>query len=126
MDVFPEFRFAFLEAGAEFAIVLKHRIEENLEQIGYLREMLAHPLEWHFSRFYFLVDDVLLEADGKRLGYAIDELGPDCLFFGSDYPHADGHLDTCAKVKGLSWLDERVKEKIFGKNVETLMGGALG
>ncbi len=44
MDVFPEFRFAFLEAGAEFAIVLKHRIEENLEQIGYLREMLAHPL----------------------------------------------------------------------------------
>ena len=30
MDSFPEFRFAFLEAGAEFAIVLKHRIEENL------------------------------------------------------------------------------------------------
>ncbi|MGH9987723.1 MAG: amidohydrolase family protein, partial [Nitrososphaeraceae archaeon] len=37
MDVFPEFRFAFLEAGAEFVVVLKHRIEENLEKLGYLK-----------------------------------------------------------------------------------------
>jgi len=122
MDSFPEFRFAFLEAGAEFAVMLKHRIKENLEQIGYLRDLLSNPLEKYFDRFYFLVDDVLLEEDGKRLRYAIEELGVDHLFFGTDYPHLDGHLDTCTKVRELSWLNQEAKEKILGKNVEILLG----
>jgi predicted TIM-barrel fold metal-dependent hydrolase len=125
MVVFPEFRFAFLEAGAEFAVVLKHRIEENLEQIGYLRESLAHPLNWYFERFYFLVDDRMLENDGKLLRHVIEELGIDHLFFGSDYPHTDGHLDTNTKIKELTWLSEEGKEKLLGGNVQTLMGGTL-
>ena len=122
LDSFPELRFAFLEAGAEFAIVLKHRIEENLEQIGYLREMLAHPLEWYFDHFYFLVDDRMLANDGKLLRYAIDELGADQLFIGSDYPHTDGTLDTFAQVKALNWLPPESREKMLGKNAETLIG----
>jgi aminocarboxymuconate-semialdehyde decarboxylase len=125
MDVFPEFRFAFLEAGAEFAVVLKHRIEENLEQIGYLREMLAHPLEWYFDRFYFLVDDRMLDDGGKLLRHIVEQLGVDQLFFGSDYPHSDGHLDTSTRIRELNWLIEQDKEKILGKNVETLMAGNL-
>jgi predicted TIM-barrel fold metal-dependent hydrolase len=123
MVVFPEFRFAFLEAGAEFAVVLKHRIEENLEQIGYLREMLPYPLEWYFDRFYFLVDDRMLENDGKLLRPVKEELGVDHLFFGSDYPHSDGHLDTSTRIRELTWLTEEEKEAILGKNVQTLMGG---
>lgn len=126
MDSFPEFRFAFLEAGAEFAVMLKHRIQENLEQISYLADMLTQPLEKYFKRFYFLLDDVLLEDDAKRLHYALDELGEDNLFFGTDYPHTDGHLDTCAKIKNLSWLSPQAKDKILGGNVETLIGGPLG
>ena len=126
MDSFPEFRFAFLEAGAEFAIVLKHRIEENLEQIGYLREMLAHPLDWYFDRFYFLMDDRMLENKSKILRYAIEELGADHLFFGSDFPHLDGDLGTAARVKELDGLSTDMQEKILGQNALTLMGGKLG
>jgi aminocarboxymuconate-semialdehyde decarboxylase len=122
MDVFPEFRFAFLEAGAEFAIVIKHRIEENLEQIAYLREMLAHPLEWYFDRFYFLMDDRMLKNEGKILQYAIEELGADHLFFGSDYPHPDGHLDTAAQLNDLSGISESKKQQILGGNAVMLMG----
>ena len=125
MDSFPEFRFAFLEAGAEFAIVLKHRIEENLEQIGYLRDMLAHPLGWYFERFYFLMDDRMLEKDGKLLRYAVEELGQEQLFFGSDYPHLDGHLDTAARLREMGQISDEVKEKILGKNAETLMSTRL-
>jgi predicted TIM-barrel fold metal-dependent hydrolase len=125
MDVFTDFRFAFLEAGAEFAVMLKHRIDENLEQLPYLREKTAHPLKWYFDRFYFLVDDVLLEEDGKRLRYAVDELGADHLFFGSDYPHEDGHLDSCVRLKEVSWLSDQEKELILCKNAETLIGHKL-
>jgi aminocarboxymuconate-semialdehyde decarboxylase len=125
MDSFPEFRFAFLEAGAEFAIVLKHRIEENLEQIAYLQDMVTQPADKYFERFYFLVDDLLLEDDGRRLEYAIRELGEDQLFFGSDYPHSDGHLDTVARVRALANVSTEVKDKILGRNANALFGGTL-
>ena len=125
MDSFPELRFAFLEAGAEFAIVLKHRIEENLEQIGYLREMLAHPLEWYFDRLYFLIDDRMLEDNGRLLHYALEELGEDNLFLGSDYPHLDGQLHTFTKIKDRGDLTPSAKEKILSKNMETLVGKEL-
>jgi predicted TIM-barrel fold metal-dependent hydrolase len=125
MDSFPDFKFAFLEAGAEFAIVLKHRIEENLEQIGYLREMLAHPLKWYFERFYFLVDDQLVANGGKGLAGAIEELGADQLFFGSDYPHPDGALELCSVLQKMDAVSETVKEKILAKNVERFIGNEL-
>jgi aminocarboxymuconate-semialdehyde decarboxylase len=122
MDVFPDLRFAFEEAGAEFAIVLKHRIEENLEQIDYLADMLAHPLGWYFDRFYFLMDDRMIENEGRLLRYGIEELGADHLFFGSDYPHPDGHLDIAAQLKALPGMPEQSKQQILGGNALTLMG----
>jgi aminocarboxymuconate-semialdehyde decarboxylase len=126
MDSFPEFRFAFLEAGAEFAVMLKHRIQENLEQISYLADMLTRPLDDYFRRFYFLVDDVLLEDKGKRLRYVLEEIGEDNLFFGTDYPHTDGHLDVCSKINNLDWLSDEAKAKILGGNTQALIDGALG
>ena len=72
MDSFPEFNFAFLEAGAEFAVNFKHRLQENVEQIGYLQELLTGPVDKYFDRFYFVVDDLLLEDDGKRLNNTIE------------------------------------------------------
>jgi aminocarboxymuconate-semialdehyde decarboxylase len=125
MDSFPELNFAFLEAGAEFAINFKHRVRENVEQIGYLQDMLTGPIEKYFDRFYFVVDDLLLEEDGKRLGSAVEELGVDHLFFGSDYPHDDGHLDTAARINGLSNISSEAKQKILGGNALVFMGGRL-
>src|ERR1051325_1160675 len=116
MDSFPEFNFSFLEAGAEFAVNFKHRVQENLEQIGYLQDMLTGPLDKYFDRFYFVVDDLLMEEGGRRLKTTIEELGADRLFFGSDYPHDDGHLDTVAKINALSGLTQQAKDKILGGN----------
>ena len=125
MDSFPELNFSFLEAGAEFAVNFKHRVKENVEQIRYLQDMLSGPVDKYFDRFYFVVDDLLLEEGGKRLGSAIEELGANHLFFGSDYPHDDGHLDTAAKINALSSLSSEAKEKILGGNVLNFMGGTL-
>jgi len=125
MDSFPEFKFAFLEAGAEFAVNFKHRVQENVEQIGYLQDMLTGPIEKYFDRFHFVVDDLLLQEGGKRLSCAIDELGADHLFFGSDYPHEDGHLDTGAKINALSNISSEAKQKILGGNAISFMGGNL-
>ena len=123
MDSFPEFNFAFLEAGAEFAINFKHRVRENVDQIGYLQDLLTGPIDKYFDRFYFVVDDLLLEQEGRRLVGAVEELGADRLFFGSDYPHDDGHLDTVTKIKQVKGISEEVKQKIVGGNAMTFMGG---
>jgi aminocarboxymuconate-semialdehyde decarboxylase len=125
MDTFPDFKFAFLEVGARFAINLRDSIAENLSQIGYLRDMLAHPLDWYFDRFYFLVDDRMLEENGRLLRYAIEELGADHLFVGSDYPHPDGHLNVFGQLTELSWLPTDAKEKMMCSNIETLIGRKL-
>ena len=87
--------------------------------------MLTGPIDKYFERFYFVVDDLLLEGNGKRLSGAIEELGADRLFFGSDYPHDDGHLDTVTKIKQMKGLSEQVKEKIVGGNAISFMGGSL-
>jgi aminocarboxymuconate-semialdehyde decarboxylase len=125
MDSFPEFNFSFLEAGAEFAVNFKHRLQENVEQIGYLQDMLTGPIDKYFDRFYFVVDDLLLEEGGKRLVGAVEELGADRLFFGSDYPHDDGHLDTVTKIEQVKGISDQVKEKIVGGNAMSFMGGSL-
>lgn len=125
MDSFPELNFAFLEAGAEFAVNFKHRVRENVEQIGYLQDMLTAPIEKYFDRFYFVIDDLLLEEGGKRLTCAIEELGADHLFFGSDYPHDDGHLDTASRIKTFDFLSAEVKQKILSGNATSFIGGRL-
>ena len=111
MNSFPEFNFAFLEAGAEFAVNFKHRVKENVEQIAYLQDNLTSPIDKYFDRFYFVVDDLLLEDEGKRLTAAVDELGADHLFYGSDYPHDDGHLDTASKINRLAVFRPRRRRK---------------
>jgi aminocarboxymuconate-semialdehyde decarboxylase len=125
LDAFPEVNFAFLEAGAEFAVNLKHRISENVEQIAYLEDMLNASIDKYFERLYFVVDDLLLEDNGKRLARVIEELGADRLFFGSDYPHADGNLEVAARLKALGGISADVKQKILSGNVLTYMGGKL-
>jgi len=72
-----------------------------------------------------VVDDVLLEDGGKRLVGAVEELEADRLFFGSDYPHDDGHLDTVTKIKQVKGISDEVKEKIVGGNAVAFMGGSL-
>jgi len=87
--------------------------------------MLTAPVDKYFDRFYFVVDDLLPEEKGKRLARVVEELGGDQLFFGSDYPHDDGHLDTAARVKAADNISADTKQKILGGNVLKYMGGRL-
>ena len=69
MDSFPEFNFAFLEAGAEFAINFKHRVRENVEQISYLQDMLTGPIDKYFDRFYFVVERFAARRGRQETGW---------------------------------------------------------
>jgi aminocarboxymuconate-semialdehyde decarboxylase len=125
LSAFPDFKIAFLEGGTEFIVGLKHRMEETVEDLAYMRNKLSQPLERYFDRMYFTVDSTMLKNDGRCLKYVLDELGPDHLLFGSDYPHEAESLDTCNLIKNLPGISDHVKEKILGRNAITLLGGAL-
>jgi aminocarboxymuconate-semialdehyde decarboxylase len=120
MDSFPEFKFLFLEGCTEFAMPLKRRMAETMEQLPYLQEMLSEPLQKYFDRLYFLIDDGLIEEDGEWLKRAIKEFGADHLLFGSDYPHEDS-LQLCQRLNEISDISTDVKTKILSKNAMNLL-----
>ena len=122
---FPDFKVAFLEGATEFLVGLKHRMEETLEDLPYLRNKLTQPLDQYFDRIYFTVDSLMLKNNGTCLKYVLEELGPDHLLFGSDYPHEAESLETCALIKGVCGISSEVKEKILGINAMTLLGEAF-
>jgi predicted TIM-barrel fold metal-dependent hydrolase len=67
----------------------------------------------------------MLKDDGRCLKYVLEELGPDHLLFGSDYPHEAESLETCGLIKNLPGIADDVKEKILGRNAIALMGEHL-
>jgi hypothetical protein len=75
--------------------------------------MLGHPLQWYFERFYFLVDDRMLEDGAGLLRHVVDQLGVDQLFLGVTIliQRTSGHS---TRIRGLNWLTEEDK-KILGK-----------
>jgi aminocarboxymuconate-semialdehyde decarboxylase len=121
LDTFPEISFVFLEGCAEFVIPLKRRIKETVDQLPYLRNMIAGPVDWYFDRLYFLVDDSLLDGNGDLLSYAIKELGINQLVLGTDYPHHVDSLNVSTRLQELKNLSTEAKEKILGRNAHTLM-----
>lgn len=124
MNAFPEFNFLFLESCAEFAIPLKHRIRESLGELPYLRDVLTHPLDHYFDRFYYLVEEYMLENDGSLFGYLFKEVGADHLLYGSDFPHED-NLGMWQKLNDMASLPKDAKEKILGGNAQKLLGKQL-
>ena len=125
LSSFPDFKVAFLEGATEFIVGLKHRMEETLEDLPYLRNKLTQPLEQYLNRIYFTVDSLMLKNNGRCLKYVLEELGPDHLLFGSDYPHEAESLETCAQIKDVPGVSDEVKAKILGTNAISLLGGVL-
>ena len=124
MDAFPEFNFLFLESCAEFAVPLKHRTKESIEELPYLRDMLTHPLDHYFDRIYYLMEGYMLENGGSLLSYLLNEVGADNLLFGSDFPHEDS-LEMCRKINDTAIVPKEAKEKILGRNAAKLLGNDL-
>ena len=118
-ELYPDLRIGWMEAGCSWVPYWLDRMDEKWEIRGaWETPNLKHtPTEaWMNGNWW-----VHTEAEEKGLPYYIEAMGPDKVFFASDFPHWDG--DYPANLDYLlnrSDLTEEQKRKVMGENARAL------
>ena len=108
---FPTLRFGFVETGAQWIPYVMHHL---LKRPGFTH--LTGPELMRRDRLY-----VACEAD-EDLPYILRHSGEDHLVIGTDYGHADPHMDYDAvqSLRARPDVEPRVVEKILDANARSL------
>jgi uncharacterized protein len=110
----PRLHVAFLEAGAGWVPYWLWRLDEAYERLAW--EVRSHVRELpstYFRRQCF----VSIEPTEPGLELVVETVGPDCLLFGSDYPHMDCDVEVTGKTVALaSRLGADVVRRILWDN----------
>jgi predicted TIM-barrel fold metal-dependent hydrolase len=129
---------ALLEAGAEYGMpILAHTTPDECDYLMtavpearlLMAHMGGHPYafgDWHRAVMVarkhpnLLIDTASSQIDNGMLEYAVAELGPEKILFGTDMPLLDPHTQL-AKVTGAN-ISEQAKRAILGGNLVRLLG----
>jgi len=119
-DQFPRIKFAFMEAGVGWALMLLDRFERSLD-LGWGKEAqgLVNPPRAHLTsgRIFFHC-----ELDEEVLPYAVKVLGDRALFYASDFPHQppDDCINEKKEFRERSDLSEETKCQILRGTAQRL------
>jgi uncharacterized protein len=129
--------FPLLEAAAEYGMpILAHTTPDEcdylMQHVPQARLLMAHmgghPYafgDWHRAvavakkHKNLLLDTASSQIDNGMLEWAVAEVGPEKILFGTDMPLLDPHTQL-AKVSGAD-IDDRAKARILGGNVAELL-----
>lgn len=129
--------FALLEAAAEFGMpILAHTTPDEcdylMEHVPEARLLMAHmgghPYafgDWHRAvavakkHENLLLDTASSQIDNGMIEWAVAELGPKKILFGTDMPLLDPHTQF-AKVSGAD-INDQAKARILGGNLAELL-----
>ena len=118
-EVFPELRFAVLEASVGWLPFLMDRMDEEFEKRGWREAPLLKrkPSEYlSGGQFYYG-----FEIEESTLPYVISRVGADKLLYASDYPHWDTAWPNSARIfLGREDISEADKRRILGENPQRL------
>jgi predicted TIM-barrel fold metal-dependent hydrolase len=114
---FPEVRFALVENGASWVGHLMKQLDLTYRRMP--QEFIEHPGDT-FRRSFWI--NPFCEDDIHEL---LDEVPPERVLFGSDYPHPEGLADPLSFADELSALPDTDVAKIMGGNLADLMGVTL-
>jgi uncharacterized protein len=117
----PGLRVALLEAGCGWVPYWLWRLDEVAWRFmgGEVAEHVRRPPSEYFRRQCF----VSIEPGEPYLAELLRFIGPDCLLFGSDFPHLDHGGDELEQLMALrSRLPEEVLRKLLWDNPARLYG----
>jgi len=114
IDQFPNLRFGFIEASAQWVPYMLHDLKRRLETRG--RELAADPLKAHNIWVTAQTDD--------DLPYVLKYAGEDSLVIGTDYGHQDQSSEIAAlrMIREKGDVEPRLIDKILGENAIALYG----
>ena len=113
-QVFPDLRWGFIEASAQWVPWMLHEVQKRCRVLG--REWPDNPMA-EFGMF------VTCE-NSDDLAYIVQESGEDGLVIGTDYGHTDvsSDVDAIKVFRDRTDISEDVKRKILSDNARRLYG----
>jgi uncharacterized protein len=116
----PSLRVAFLEAGCGWVPYWLWRLDEGL---GACSSEVSENIRMKPSAYFRRQCFVSVDPDEPYVADVVRHLGPDCLFFGSDFPHPDHTLDAVDRAVALrARLSEEAVRKLLWENPARLIG----
>jgi len=113
-QMFPELRFGFIEASAQWVPYMIHDLRRRLETRG--RTLAAEPLKDNNIWVTCQTDD--------DLPYVLKYAGEDNIVVGTDYGHQDqsSEIEAIRVMREKGEVEPRIIDKILGDNAVALYG----
>ena len=122
-DRFPTLKGASVEQGCEWIVALLRRLDQAQDSfrktepdVANLRHRPSDYVRNHLRFAPFPFEDV---------GWVTEQVGPDLLMFGTDYPHAEGGRDPLGRFErsfDAAGTSEEDRRKFYSGNFATLLG----
>jgi aminocarboxymuconate-semialdehyde decarboxylase len=116
LEACPNIRICIAHGGGPTCYTIS-RVDRNWHDRPATRNTPKPPSEYLKKLYY---DTVI--ADEEALRYLLDKVGADRVVLGSDWPFVPWKPSPGGWVQGLKSLSQEEKDKILGKNLETLLG----
>jgi predicted TIM-barrel fold metal-dependent hydrolase len=115
---FPQLHVGIIEHGAVWAPYAVRKMDHGFmmgkeSKYGKLDERPSDILREHF---------VIAPYPEENIARVLDVLSPDCLVFGSDFPHPEGLPDPVTYVNQLHDLSDEDQQKIMSTNLAAFLG----
>ena len=117
LDACPELKLCIAHGGGP-ACYAMGRMDRAWEEMPAGRRTIPQPPSKYQRRLYY---DTVVGSE-KALRFLLDEVGADRVVLGSDWPFVKWEPSPGGWVQGLKSLSQEEKDKILGKNLETLLG----
>jgi aminocarboxymuconate-semialdehyde decarboxylase len=117
LDACPDLKVCIAHGGGPACFAMG-RLDRGWHGRGEGRQQpIPQPPSSYQRRLYY---DTVVGSE-KALRFLLDEVGPDRVVLGSDWPFVPWHPSPVTWVQGLKSLTSDEKEKILWRNLETLL-----
>jgi len=116
LEACPELKVCIAHGGGP-ACYAMGRLDRGWQGRPEARQRLPQPPSSYQRRLYY--DSVI--GSEKALRYLLDEVGADRVVLGSDWPFVPWQPSPVSWVQGLESLTQDEKERILGRNLESLL-----
>lgn len=120
-DKFPRLMVGVIEQGAEWVVPWLHRLDRNQKTFARTEPSIA-GLELtasDYARHHVRVTPFA----GERVGWLIEQAGPEMFLFSSDYPHPEGGRDPISKFEAtMQGVDGEALDRFYWQGMAELLG----
>jgi predicted TIM-barrel fold metal-dependent hydrolase len=121
LEQFPRLMIGVIEQGAEWVVPWMHRLDRTQAAFGKIEPTIAGlPMK---ASDYIRRNVRITPAPGERVGWLIEQAGPELFLFSSDFPHPEGTRDPIARFEAtMGDVTEAERERFYFTNMAELLG----